>query len=374
MLCTLIAGMDFYSFSNRQILAENKTELNRFVFNQLTFNIFSYLVLLPVYSLFLFFIDMQYWILFFLLLFFEYLCTEFFRLFTVLGLTLQANFIHFLKSGVWCIPLIVTWYFYEDFYLDFSLYIIYLVWFIGTILAFIYAVFTYYKKYQPKKKDAILYEKTWFKNGLKVAAFFFTITITNKIIEIGGRYFIEFFLTTKEVGIYSFFSQISSVVSIFVFTACIMVMYPQLITAKEKGDYYDYLRVKKKFRKQVLVYGIISSLLAVLLIYPLLNYIGKEDLIEYIPVFYIILGAVLILNISYIGHYTIYTFKFDKFLFKSNIILFAVNCLLYLLIYFLNIINLYTIALIQLITYLFLLTIKTIKSYSITKSYKLEAK
>src|SRR5690606_26806744 len=100
---------------------------------------------------------------------------------------------------------------------------VFFLWFLGALFSIFIALF--YIKFDFK----FYIDYNWIKNGVKIASPFLLATVFFKIIEYSGRFFLDFYWSKEEVGIFTFYSGISNAVFVFVQSTVIIVMSPYLI-------------------------------------------------------------------------------------------------------------------------------------------------
>jgi len=325
-LLTYILGMDFYSFNNREILQNDIEDAGSKIKDQFILFFFIYLLVLPsLYFIGLFdFIGHQYLLLFYLILIFDHLSTELYRLLVVFSKPIQANINLFLRTGIWILVLISAWHY--DFKDLKNLESVFYFWMVGSIISVIYSIFSLSNLSIKIPWNSKINNK-WILKGLKIAMPFFIATLSYKIIQFADRYMVEYYLGTKQTGVYFFFSNISMLIETFVQTTVVMIYSPKLI-ASFNEDKVKQLTIFKKFSKEVIIYSLIAVLGVCLMIYPLLYIVEKTDLYNSIGVFFVMASTRLILNISLIYHFKLYVSKKDKVIMTSTVIALFFNIVL----------------------------------------------
>ncbi len=325
-LLTYILGMDFYSFNNREILQNDIEDAGSKIKDQFILFFFIYLLVLPsLYFIGLFdFIGHQYLLLFYLILIFDHLSTELYRLLVVFSKPIQANINLFLRTGIWILVLISAWHY--DFKDLKNLESVFYFWMVGSIISVIYSIFSLSNLSIKIPWNSKINNK-WILKGLKIAMPFFIATLSYKIIQFADRYMVEYYLGTKQTGVYFFFSNISMLIETFVQTTVVMIYSPKLI-ASFNEDKVKQLTIFKKFSKEVIIYSLIAVLGVCLMIYPLLYIVEKTDLYNSIGVFFVMASTRLIFNISLIYHFKLYVSKKDKVIMTSTVIALFFNIVL----------------------------------------------
>ena len=126
-------------------------------------------------------------------------------------------------------------------------------------------------------------EARWILKGLRIALPFFIATLSYKIIQFADRYMVEFYLGTKQTGIYYFFSNISMLIETFVQTTVVMIYSPKLIASLKKDKPFQ-IDIFKNFSKEIIIYSVVAVLVYVPLL-SLLHVVEKTELFFSIKVF-----------------------------------------------------------------------------------------
>jgi O-antigen/teichoic acid export membrane protein len=320
-------GFDFYNYNTREIIANPTDKTGILIRDQFVFFGINYLIFLPLFILVFQqdFLDYQYILWFYLILVFEHFSIEFFRIFTAISKPIFANFIFFIKSGLWSYFLILLWLLGNDSFKTLNM--VWLTWFIGNFLATVFSLI-----YLHISGIKVLVINTvnwsWIKKGIKISIPFFASTISLKIIELMGRFIIDKYYTKGEVGIYTFYWTIANLVNIVIFTALIMVLYPKLIELYQKKKYEQFKVAYNKFKYSVITISIFLGGILIISIEPIITYLEKDAYTAHVSTFYILVISNIILNISYIPHYLLYVKEKDKFILYSTILGTLVNVLL----------------------------------------------
>mgnify|MGYP001257675029 FL=1 len=320
IISTFILGFDFYNFTSREILKENAKPFSYYFMNQIAFHLFVYIFIIPL-TYFVFIsavIDSNYLWLFVLILIPEHLSQELYRLLIILNKSVAATTILFLRSGGWVLLLYLLW---TQKTLTVNVNSILLLWLFGAILSVLFG----FKFVKLKKINKIDFK--WMLKGIKIAFPFFIGTILYKIIEFSGRYFLSFYHSETEVGVYTFFTSISNILFVFVQTIVIIELYPKLIKAKNI-DTKEFFATLKVFKMQIKRYSIIGIVLSIICIYPLLWFLDKTVLFQSVVSYLLLLVSTLFFCFSFISHYALYVNKKDIEILKATIISFIFNILL----------------------------------------------
>lgn len=313
-----VLGLDFYTFTNREILYMKDEDKLYVLRNQLVFYGVTYAVfLLPMLLLFFYnVLPAEYIYLFYVILILEHLSQEFYRIFTVLSYPVFANWLLFLRSAAW-IYVLLAYYFMTRGQTQ-SLYPLFYGWVIGAGLSVVLGFVKTIKLFGGGKLKPL--ELSWFITGLKVCSFYFLSTIALKVIEFANRYVIEYRCDLKLVGVFTFYSQVANMINVVIFTLFLMIVYPKLIIAVSEKNNAEYLRLKSYIMKKVLTYSIVLSVVMIAAIHPILYFMNKPEYFRELPAFYILIASNIFLNVSLVYHYSLYAFKKDVSLFISTAI------------------------------------------------------
>lgn len=317
-LALFLLGLDFYNFSNREVLFAKDEDRLSLLRDQLFFYGIVYIVCLPL-LLFLFFynvLPLSALCFFYVILILEHISQEFYRIFTMLSFPVFANWLLFFRSGIWVYILITIWMITPS--QNHSLNDVWWAWICGAavsvILGFV-KIGMLYKNYTLKPINY-----SWIKAGLKVCMYYLAATVALKIIEFSNRYIIEYWCSIKAVGIYTFYNQMANMINVVIFTLFIMVLYPKLITAANDNNLLELRQIKASLMKKVVVFSLLLGLFLIIIIKPVLYFIGKDDFYNEINTFYILILSNVVLNISFIYHYVLYALKKDIPILISTVI------------------------------------------------------
>lgn len=173
-----------------------------------------------------------------------------------------------------------------------------------------------------QRMPSVRIRKEWLLKGLKVSFIFYAATIALKIIEYSNRYIVEGVLDETSAGIFSFYSNISMIIGIYVSTIVVSYELPDLIESSAT-DQFD-LKLKR-FKKLLIQHSSVAFAVVLITIYPVLIWQGKESFLAYWPLILILNVGTFLLNISLIYHAYLYIKHREKKLLEIVIISSAIN-------------------------------------------------
>lgn len=308
-------GLDFYNFSIRDILTTKNFDLIR---DKVASTFFLYIIIYIVFALIanIFFYKISYVKNYVPLVIglsiSEHLSQEIYRLLIGFKRVLLANILLFFRTASWA--LIVVYFIYNKFHISPTL--IFKLWLIADILTIIYVLFfALIKNINHLKGISISF--IWLKKGFKVCYLFFLATISLKSIEYANRFIVNYFLGNELAGIFTFYSNISILITVYINTMVISFDLPELIEFSKTNKIKSLLQ---KFKKSLLLQTVISSIFLLFIIKPLLIWQDKIKFENYLPLIFFMIVAVGLMNYSLYYHFKLYIFHKDKALLKVMII------------------------------------------------------
>lgn len=319
IIMTFILGLDFYSYSSREILKKGSKGFSFYFKNQIIFHFLVYLIIIPTsYIIFrIEIINFNYLNLFYFILVSEHISQELYRLLIILKKTIYATLVLFLRSGLWIIFLYFIWH---REILSTTIETLLYLWLSGALLSVIFGL----RHINFKWAEEI--DLSWIKKGVKIAFPFFIGTVLYKLIEFSGRYFLKYYFSTQEVGVFTFYSSVSNILFVFVQTVVIIELFPILLESRNMGN-ANFALTLREFSKQTKKFTVIGFLLSITLIYPLLLYLDKTVLTSQIISYFILLISTTLFCLSFISHYALYSYKKDFDILKATSIGFFFNLL-----------------------------------------------
>lgn len=325
-LSLYLVGLDFYTYSSRTILQLPVGERSAQLRDQLLFYLMSYVTLFPLLSL-LFVghvMEPKLMLFFYVILVFEHLAQESFRTFVVFSKPIIANIILFLRTGSWAFILLIAWSLGAH-NLE-TMKAVLFFWMGGGLAALITSIVMLSRfPFKPVRRIPVNWRWIW--DGLKVSLFYFVGTVGYKIIEFSDRYFINYYHTSTDVGIYTFYANMANLIEIFVYTSVIIIFSPVLIESFHRNN-YEYRMAHARFSKQVFWFNVLSAVLLGIGIIPILHVVKKPEYFNNLPTLAILAASEIVYNFSLIFHYILYVRKHDASIIKSTIAASVINILL----------------------------------------------
>lgn len=310
-------GMDFYTFSSREILSVDKPLWYGIIKNQYIFYFIFYLIAFPlIYSFFyLGFLPKQFIIWFYLILIAEHLAQESMRLLVVLNRAFLANVALFIRSGVWVYAAVLVMFLNTDMR---EIKVILILWLLGSCVSILLVVPELLRLRKITAEDTSV-DFSWMRKGVKIAAPLLIGTLALRSIYLVDRYSLSYFSNLSIVGIYSFYSSFASALLAFVDAVVVMQIYPKIVSSVKNKDFEGLAHFRKKFIRAV---SFLSLTLVVVLpvgVYALLLWMKKTEYIEYMPLLAALMLSSIIYSYALLPHYELYAYNEDKKIIISSV-------------------------------------------------------
>ena len=311
-------GCDFYSYATREMLAVPEEKWGGILRDQIILYSITYLLFLP-FALFLFKFNLLAWKfmgVFYLLLIFEHISQEFYRILVAVGKPLQASAVLFFRTGIWCYAIIALFFLKIT---DYSILTVLHAWMWADLVAVLLSLYFMRRIYWHK---SIMVEKinwTWMLKGIRVSAGLLIGTLALRGIITFDRYILAFYGNKEIVGVYTFYMGISNAVTAFIDAAVFVFFYPKLILSFGKGDITGYTLQFKKTTLIVLCVLAFAIILAGSLIFPLIYLIDKPIYMQYIFSYFVVLASAAVFILGMLPHYGLYAIRADKSIIYSHL-------------------------------------------------------
>lgn len=313
----LVVGADYYTFSQRELLARPPEKWSVVIQHQIKAQLFLYAILLPAQSVIFVFdlMDWQYALWFFALLVLEHIAQEINRLLVAMHRQLMASWVLFIRMGSWVLIVIPLMYFFEAYR---TLTAIYTAWMIGSALAILLGLYAIKQTLPVWEKVQIDY--SWLKKGFKVGGLFLLATLCFKGLLTFDRYAVEALSSLETLGVYVFYIGIVMGAYNFLDPAVFSFLYPRMLQSYQMKEQDRY---QKTFRELIVSTILISTLLAAIIWFVtpwLIQWVDKPVYSNYLNSLGLLIAAGFVYALGYIPHYALYAMKADKWIVASHIV------------------------------------------------------
>ena len=320
-------GFELYTYTS-QLLVQNKNKATFVLKNTLFFSMPCYFVLAITI---VFLIDEGiiagrfYWW-FVGVVIFEHLSQEIFRMYLAIEKTIFANLIYFLRAGTW--SWVLSLFLYFEIVGSVTMLTILSAWFFGALASVVVGLI-----YLPSIKNFFSepLDIGWLKKALKFSGMILLSTVFLKIIEFSDRYFINYFLSKQDLGVYTFYFQLSNLINVVIFTLFISFLYPKIMRSVLQKDRLKYEENKRSLNKNILKVVLTFALGYYFILPYILEHLQRPQLRENQLLLLIMLLGVVMINLSYASHYFLITEKRDSLILKITILTATINVILNIL-------------------------------------------
>jgi len=307
-----ILGIEFYTFSNREIMASigNKKLISLYVQDQFLLYMFTYLFFFPTIIVVVFYFGILSWNLlwyFLVILATFHIAQELQRLLISISHPVIAIIIGTLGSGIWVYPaMILGLLFPWARTIDFSLFI----WSGFGIISCILGLKILHRRnivlFSPRKPNW-----RWIMRGFSSSIIFFCYTILYLATMKIDYYILLFVESEAEVGILSFFSNIAMILVDFVTVGVSINFLPKLVETYHQNRLDDYRKVSREFLHHTLKSTLILLPSFIFGIHVITYFTENKELSSNIIVYYIFLLTSFVICVSMSFHYQIYAQRRD---------------------------------------------------------------
>lgn len=320
-IAIFVLGFDFYNYAIRDILLKPNdraskvaTALLFYVFIYIAFILIGYFVFkqidyLAEFSMLIIFIAIS-----------EHLNQEIYRLLLAFKKVLVGNWFLFLRVAGWTV-----WVLFEIVVLKNVItleYILFTWLFFNVIILLITAI--WFTPSIRKHISNICIKRKWLASGLKISLIFYMATLALKMIEYSNRYIVEAVLGEVSAGIFSFYSNISMVIGIYISTIVVSYELPDLIESSTNESFDAKLL---RFKKLLIRHSGLAFLVVLIAIYPVLQWQDKTSFAQYWPLILLLNGATFLMNASLVYHSYLYIMHREKKLLEIVLISSIINIL-----------------------------------------------
>ena len=284
-----LVGAELHYVNSREIVSSAKAHAAGLIRGQLLLHFVSYFLIVPVLSLVFLFgiLDWMYFYLVLCLLIAEHLGQELFRFLQFCFRPVLGALVLFIRSGVWVFIFIGA---VEHYDIVPSIQNILKIWLSSALLAVIFGAY-FIRDFLFDRQAISVFTLKWAATALKKASPFFVSMACFSLFQYIDRFILNYTLGPASVGIFFFLASLASFLQVFV-TFSVGVFYgPRAIRAFHQEGLKRYLEVRSTFIKRSVVFCFVGLVPALVLISPVLNFVGKADYISYVHVFFLMLVA-----------------------------------------------------------------------------------
>jgi len=312
-----ILGLDFYTYSTRELIASARADWPRILISQSAFFVVCYVVTLPFVAVFLLKSrvlpgSLIAW--FFLLLVTEHIGQEINRLLIAMSKPLYASIVLFVRSGVWVLIGAAVMFLTPTVR---TLSDVFALWACGGMCAIGIGLCAFGSLDWRSAERRV--DWNWIWRGVKVAVPLLVATLATRLLFVGDRYIEKFVAGDEILGAYTFYTGVAGSLLGFLDAAVLSFLTPRLIASVRSKDIVAAKKILSELNWSTLTLVGTFTLVCCLAIKPLVIFIGKPVYIDHYVMFLILLSGSACFCISMIPHYALYAIGADSAIIKCNI-------------------------------------------------------
>lgn len=309
-------GLDFYTYSTRELLKTPKELRAHLIKNQLALSGGLYVFFVPVCLLVLYSLDwsksMMIW--FFPILVFEHINQELYRLLVAISKPIKAAFINFIRQGLWIVSIILIMSLQPNLR---HLELVFALWLISGAIASAIGVYTLKQEGYGGWSNQVNW--SWIKRGVKVSAGLLIATLALRGIFTFDRYWVEALTNTSLVGAYVLLMSIGGTLLVFLDAGIFAFSYPKLIEFYHSKDQASFKKTFNWMLGLTLVASLGFAIVSLTVLPYLLSWINNPIYFNNSHLFGYILVAMVLYCISMVPHFALYAKGHDKALITSHV-------------------------------------------------------
>ncbi|MAY34575.1 MAG: hypothetical protein CMN84_00595 [Spongiibacteraceae bacterium] len=309
-------GLEFYTFSTRDLVARPRSEWSGLLSSQIVFFCLMYVVVLPASSI-LFWLEMLPWSVmasFVLLVVLEHLSTELLRLLVAIEKPLLATLIIFVKQALWSICFTLAMWFNPDFR---NISDLLLFWITGTFVSILIGIRPLLKL--DWKGAFSRLDWRWIRAGVAIAIPLLVSSVAVRTLFTFDRYAFEALNSLALLGAYSVYMGVASAMLSFMESGVFVFYYPRMMKAYKENNLPEFQLAYRKLARQSILWLavlMVGAALAGVVIFPLLE---ERVYAENLPLFGAVIVTMAVFIFGYVFQYGLYTTTRDGSIITANV-------------------------------------------------------
>lgn len=315
-----LVGFDFYTYTTREIIRHDRSHWGALLKNQCGLLTVLYVIFLPPLTM-IFWLELLPWYTapwFFVLLLLEHLNQEITRLLIAVSRPLTANWVLFLRSGLWVIVLAVNMLVSSE---SRTLTSVLQAWSLGGLLAVMLGVIVLVRIDIGGWQRAI--DWSWVRRGLRVSIPFLIATLCLRGIYTADRYWFEALVGIEVLAAYVLFIGIAGALLSFLEAGIFVFQYPALIQNWNDNSPEIFRRESVRMLSQVVLCCAAFTVLSMVALPFLLVWLDRPVYSQHSGLFPYLLCAMVIFSLSMVPHYMLYAQGHDRPIIYSHVAAFV---------------------------------------------------
>jgi O-antigen/teichoic acid export membrane protein len=311
----MVVGVDFYTFTTREIIKLDRTQWGRVLKGQAALALAMYGICLPL-AMGLFALDalpwsMAGWLVLLLLL--EHMAQELNRLLVAVSEQLWASVVLFLRLGawVWGVVLLVA---ADPHWRDLD--IVLGAWAVSSALSCLLGAARLHCMGVGGWRSQV--DWSWIRGGLKIAVPLLLGTLALRGLFTVDRYAVHFLANPEVLGAYVLFVGIGNALMSFLDAGVFSFAYPGLVAAAQAKNADRFRHGMGRLLMHTLVLSVGFVVTAMLTIGLVLGWLDRPVYVQQLPMFPWVLLGMALFGLGMVPHYGLYAQGHDKPIVRSH--------------------------------------------------------
>lgn len=312
--CNEIVSGQFHSYTSR-LLIKKEEDQGWIIQQQFMFHFIMYIVMIPVaLSLIVAgIIPFGVFIMIFPIMLSEHISLEQYRWLIALSKPVQANFLLFVRSGIWPIGLIAICLFIPDLR---GLKTLFYTWLAGSAISCCLGFFFVQREVEIRRIDRIDFK--WITKGVRTALPFLCSSLVAQGVYTIDRYLVDFIGGEEVLGTYTLFFSIGGAL-IPCADACIFhFSYPEQVKSWQEKKYATFFNLAKKMYLHNFLLVLCFIPVCYMFLYGYVIWLNKSVVLENISLLPMLLTVFSLQVIGRVSHYQLYSVGADRSIIKNQ--------------------------------------------------------
>jgi O-antigen/teichoic acid export membrane protein len=308
-------GLDFYTFTTRELLRRPPDAVPRMLRDQLAFHVATYVVVLPFLPLVFTFgaLPWSLAVAFVTLLVVEHLAQEMQRVLITLQRPIHGAVLSFVRGGVWVYIVLALMAFEPSLR---TLRTAIVGWITASAASLVGGA--YYLRDQPWSRATGAVDWRWIRNGLRIGLPFLGATLALRTVFSIDRYALEASWGAEAVGVYTLYASIRNAIQSLLDMGVMAVLRPKVVRAWQVGDMEQYRHLMRNLTIATTGTAMALCLAAAVGIVPVLWFVGNPVYGEHLVTYWIVLAVTLVAALADVPHTALYAREKDRAIIVST--------------------------------------------------------
>ncbi len=316
-------GFEFHVFSARELLRLPESERPALIRDQFVLHGIAYVVGAPLFLLFFVSGALPWkhapWL--YVLVVLEHALQEIFRFLVVLSRPLQASTVSFLRSGAWVYGVIGVMAIRPDLR---RLDVVWAGWLGGVVMA----LFAGWRCMRHLAWNEVRGRPIDFRRlhrGLSISCRFLIASLSDRGMYFFDRYLLQCFWGNEAVGVYTFFTNITSAIQTALEAGVTQIFLPKLIASGAQGSSTTEVRTTLRQFGAAMAKTLFALVVtAAAGIFVVLPWTSKLVYRHELATYWVLLAAATVLGLGQIPHFALYSLGDDRPIIRSVVVGFLV--------------------------------------------------